>query len=160
MSTRKERPAYDPEAAAAAHETEMERRRSFVMPPEIPRFSIGAFFMPPIWGAGHGQWVTLLFYPLWVFADSVFRYAWFGRTPGFIAGAALMFVLMLGATLFYAFTAQKPAYYRVHDRYTPEQYLRRERVWNVVMILIGIVFLALATYYNLVLFDPSTLSFS
>ena len=29
----------------------------------LPRFNIGAFLLPPIWGAAHGFWVTILFYP-------------------------------------------------------------------------------------------------
>lgn len=153
----KNKPKRDPETIAADHETEMAERRGFRMPDSIPSFNWGAFFMPPIWGAAHGQWMTLLFYPLWVFADSVFRDAFYGRSPVFIAAAAVMFVLMAAATVFYAATAQKPAYYRVRGRYTPEQYVRRERIWAFCMVAVGVVFIALATYYNLVLLDPTTL---
>ena len=38
----------------------------------IPRLNIGALFLPPIWGPAHGMWATILFYPIWLFADNTF----------------------------------------------------------------------------------------
>ena len=38
----------------------------------VPRVNIGALFMPPIWGAAHGMWATIIFYPLWIVADTCF----------------------------------------------------------------------------------------
>ena len=35
-----------------------------------PWLNIGALLMPPIWGPAKGIWVTILWYPLWVFADN------------------------------------------------------------------------------------------
>lgn len=135
-------------------EREFEEKQAFVLPEPIPSFSLGAFFMPPIWGAGHGQWMTLFFYPLWVFCDSLFRSAYYTRSTLSIVGSIVIGLCMLAVTLFYGMTAQKPAYYRVRNKYTPEQYAKRERVWNVFMIIIGVIFLILATYYNIYWYVP------
>ena len=37
----------------------------------IPRLNIGALFLPPIWGPAHGIWITILWYPVWLFAAAV-----------------------------------------------------------------------------------------
>ncbi|MEG0459959.1 MAG: viscotoxin-A3, partial [Gordonibacter sp.] len=42
----------------------------------IPRLNIGALFLPPIWGPAHGFWASILFYPVWLFADNTFYAAW------------------------------------------------------------------------------------
>ncbi|NTU88531.1 MAG: viscotoxin-A3 [Actinobacteria bacterium] len=146
----------EPESKWAAFEqeerAEFERKRAFVLPKPIPGFSIGAFMMPPIWGPAHGQWATIFFYPLWVFADSIFMSAY--KNGGWvILGAVVIFIAMFVLTFLYAKTAQKPAYYRVREKYTPEQYAKRERVWAVAMTIIGIFVVAFATYYNLFLYD-------
>lgn len=153
----KDRLKFDPATASMQREAEMEQRRNFELPDSIPSFSLGAFLVPPIWGAAHGQWATLLFYPLWVFADNVFRNAFFGHQVVYVVGAIVMLIAMTGVTIFYGATAQKPAYYRVRDKYTPEQYVKHERIWSVCMIVLGAAMIALATYYNLYLFDPATL---
>jgi len=137
-------------------EAERQAKRDFVLPAPIHRLSLGALFMPPIWGAAHGQWPTILFYPLWVFADSMFRTAYYRPSGVTIALAAVMFVLMAGVTIFYALTAQRPAYWRVKDRVSPEKYAHREVIWAITMGIIGIAFIAGATYYNLVMYPHAS----
>lgn len=152
MSSKQEDP--DIEAMRAAHEAELAEKRAFVLPKEIPPFSWAALFMPPIWGPAHGQWITICFYPLWLFTDSVLRTAYYTPTSFNIGAGILIFTLMAAVTIFYAATAQKPAYYRVKDRYTPERYAKRERIWTISMVFMGAVFIALATWYNLAIYRP------
>lgn len=120
--------------------------------PKIARINIGALFMPPIWGPAHGMWPTILFYPLWVFVDSCLMAA---RTQGGSAiPVAILVVLGTAAiTIWFAVTAQAPAYMRVAGRMTVEQFNKRERIWAVISIVIALVFVALATYYNLFLYE-------
>ena len=49
-----------------------EIKRAREMLKAVPKFNIGALFMPPIWGPAHGWWLAIVFYPLWLFADNVF----------------------------------------------------------------------------------------
>jgi hypothetical protein len=52
-------------------------------------------------------------------------------------------------TVFFARTAGVAAYARVASKLPLEQYLRRERIWAAASILIAVIFIALATWYNL-----------
>ena len=56
----------------------------------IPRWNIGALFLPPIWGPAHGFWATILFYPLWLVADNLFYAAYSERTSLAIAFAVII----------------------------------------------------------------------
>lgn len=119
---------------------------------QLPKLSIGALFMPPIWGPAHGIWATIFFYPLWIFADSCFMAAY---KQG---GIAILFAVLVGlgtalVTVWFAVTSQKPAYLRVADRVSIEVYLRRERIWAIVSIAIALILLFAATYFNLFLYD-------
>lgn len=138
--------------AREQEEIDREEKRTFVLPAAVPRLSLGALFMPPIWGAAHGQWATIFFYPLWVFTDSIFMSA-FKNGGVYIIGAIAIFIAMACLTIWFAVTAQTPAYFRVRNKYTPEQYAKRERVWAICMALLAVVFIIAATYYNLVLYD-------
>ncbi|MDR2036200.1 MAG: hypothetical protein LBP91_05990, partial [Coriobacteriales bacterium] len=113
----------------------------------LPRINWGALFMPAVWGPAHGQWITILFYPLWVFADiSLTNAVFFG---GFVYVLAATVVLGTAAvTILYASTAGLKAYERVANRLSKEQYLARERIWTVVCALIALIFIDLATWYN------------
>ena len=46
----------------------------------IPRVNVGALFLPPIWGPAHGIWITILWYPIWLFADNTFYAAFTERS--------------------------------------------------------------------------------
>ena len=62
----------------------------------IPRWNIGALFLPPIWGPAHGFWAV---------ARGVSK----------------------------------------------EMYVRRERIWAVVCVVIGCAMIGFATWYNLMI---------
>ncbi len=118
----------------------------------IPRVNIGALLLPPIWGPAHGFWITILFYPLWLVADNVFYAAWSERTPLALIVAAIVFVIALGVTVAFSVISQPYAAHRAaHRGKTKEEYLKAERIWALVCAIIGVVMIALATYYNLVI---------
>lgn len=118
----------------------------------IPRFNVGAFFMPAIWGPAHGIWAAIVFYPLWLVADNTFYAAFSQRTALSIAIAAIVFVVMVGITVAFALIGQPIAAHRAASRgKTKEEYLASQRVWTVVCIVIGLIAIAAATYYNLVI---------
>lgn len=116
----------------------------------LPYFNIGALLMPPIWGPGHGQMITILFYPLWIFCDNVFYAAYSGPTPLSVGVAIVVFVIMTLFTLAYGRLSQPRGWHRAFDMgKTKEQYLATERKWAIGMAVIGAIFIALATWYNL-----------
>lgn len=116
----------------------------------LPRVNWGAFFMPGIWGPAHGFWVCILFYPLWVFVDYLIYGAYIDPSPMTIAFAVIAGVGILGLTIAFALVSQPFAAHRAENKgVSREQYLRRERIWAVVCVLMAIAALAWATYYNL-----------
>lgn len=116
----------------------------------IPRFNVGAFFMPAIWGPAHGLWVAIIFYPLWLVADNTFYAAFSQRTPLAIAVAAAVFVVMVAITVAFSLIGQPLAARRAASRgKTKEEYLKSQRIWAAACIAIAAVALAAATYYNL-----------
>ena len=116
----------------------------------IPRFNLAAFLMPPIWGPAHGNWVTILFYPLWVFVDNCIYSAYTMRTVGTIIMAAIMVVSLAAATWMFAMVAGPMAAHRAAERgISKETYIRRQKIWAVVCIVIAALMLGFATYYNL-----------
>lgn len=121
----------------------------------LPRFNIGALFLPPIWGPAHGLFLTLLWYPVWLFADNLFFAAYsVGSTFSYIA-AILAFVILTLFTFYFAYAIQPRAALCCIERgKTKEQFQRRQKIWAVVGIIVGILMLAFATYYNLCLRAP------
>ena len=116
----------------------------------IPRFNLAAFLLPPIWGPAHGNWITILFYPLWIFVDNCIYSAYVMRTPGAIAIAVVMVVALAVATWMYAMVAGPMAAHRTAEMGVPkEKYIRRQRIWAVVSIVVAALMLGFATYYNL-----------
>lgn len=118
----------------------------------VPFLNIGAFFLPPIWGPAHGMWATILFYPIWLFADNMFYAAYVEHSPLSVIVAVVVGVVLVALTLAFARLGQPFAAHRAAARgVSKEAYLKRERIWAVVCIVVGCVMLAAATYYNLVL---------
>ena len=117
----------------------------------VPFFNIGALLLPPIWGPAHGTWLTVLWYPVWIFADDMFYSAWKYPSAFTIVLAVLTFVILLGATLLFARLMQPHALHRAIEEKgkTKEQYLRQERIWAIVSVFVGAALIAGATYYNL-----------
>ena len=116
----------------------------------VPRFNIAAFLMPPIWGPVHGMWATILYYPLWLLADNCFVNAVVMQTPLAIVLAIIVAVILLLMTTVFAIISQPFALHRaVENGVSKETYLRRQRIWAVAMVVVAIIALGAATYYNL-----------
>ena len=118
----------------------------------LPRFNVGAFLLPTIWGPAHGIWVTILFYPAWLFIDNLL-YAMYSEPSVLtvVSGLSSLFLLVL-VTVLFGFLSQPYAWHRAHSMgKTKEQYLSAERKWAVGCIFGGLVMLILATVYNLLL---------
>ena len=118
----------------------------------IPRFNLAAFLLPPIWGPAHGNWITILYYPLWVFVDNCIYSAYTMRTAGSIAIAVVMVVALAAATWMFAMVAGPMAAHRAAERgISKETYIKRQRIWAVVCVILAALMLGFATYYNLAL---------
>ena len=118
----------------------------------VPRMNIGALFLPPIWGPAHGIWATILFYPLWLFADNVFYAAFSQRTALSVVVAVLVFASLTAGTVVFAILSQPFAAHRAASRGVSKQtYVRRERMWAYVSVIAGCAMIAAATYYNVVI---------
>lgn len=116
----------------------------------LPRMNWGAFLMPAVWGPAHGFWVTILYYPAWLVADNVFYAAYQDPSPIAIVLAILTFVILLGITIAFGLVAQPLAAHRAESKgVSRAEYLKREHIWVVVSAIIAVVFLGLATWYNL-----------
>ncbi|MGI6591524.1 MAG: viscotoxin-A3 [Eggerthellaceae bacterium] len=121
----------------------------------LPRFNLGALFMPPIWGPAHGMIATLLWYPAWLLADNVFFSAYSLRTPMSFVFAALTFVILFVFAFYFSYAMQpRAAIWCIQRGKTKEQFQRRQRIWGVVSIVIAAILLAFATYYNLNIRTP------
>lgn len=115
----------------------------------IPRWNIGALFLPPIWGPAHGLWVTILFYPLWLFADNMFYAAYSERTPLAITLAIVVGIVLVAVTLLFARLGQPYAAHRAFARGVAKiTFVHRERLWAVVSVIVGLAMIAFATWYN------------
>lgn len=117
--------------------------------PALPRFSWAAFALPPVWGPAHGQWVGVLFLPIWLFADSAVESAARGRWA--VTGAV---IVALGTVAFQAYFAKRAngvAWRRVSDRMSVDEFARRERVWALACVPVGLLLLGWGLLYRFVL---------
>lgn len=132
-------------------EDQVQAERAFLE--GVPFLNIGAFLLPPIWGPAHGSWITVLWYPIWIFADDIFYSAWHYHSPLSVVIALLTFVALLVITFLFARLMQPRALHRAVDELgkTKEQYLAAERKWAIGCAIGGAVLIAGATYYNLVI---------
>lgn len=118
----------------------------------LPRFNIGAFFLPPIWGPAHGIWITVLYYPAWLFLDNMLYTAYANPTTINAVLAVSILAIYIAVTAAFAILSQPYAAHRAEDMgKTREQYLKSERIWAVVCILVGLLMIAFASYYNVFL---------
>lgn len=116
--------------------------------PQLPRFNLAAFLIPPLWGPAHGLWAGAIFLPIWLFADSILRTA--GRSMVGIIGAVVVLGVTLAMMWWFARRANGLAWRRVCDRVSVAEYLRRERVWAVVSVPVAALLLGMALYFDLV----------
>ena len=116
----------------------------------LPRVTIGALVMPGIWGPAHGFWACILFYPLMIFIDYVVYGAYIKPEAWTIALAVIGVALYIAASVVFSIVSQPFAAHRAEAKgVSREQYLKRERIWAVVCVIVLIIALAWATYYNL-----------
>lgn len=118
----------------------------------LPPINIGALFMPPIWGAANGIWLAILYYPVWLLADNLFYGAYSNPQP-LTVGLSIVAALVLAlVTVVFARAGQGYACQRALSMgKTKEQYLKNQKKWAVGMVLLAVVMIAAATYYNLVI---------
>lgn len=116
-------------------------------PPQLPRFNLAAFALPPIWGPAHGQWVGAIFLPLWLFADSAIRSA--GEGGAAAAGAVVITVVTLAAQFWFARRANGLAWRRVCEHVGIAQFAARQRVWAVAATPVGVALLGWAVWYDI-----------
>ncbi len=116
----------------------------------VPRVNVGALLMPPIWGPAHGIWATIVFYPLWIVADTCFVNAIVYRSALAIIAGVAVFVLLSAATVAFAIVSQPFALHRALEMgVSKERYLKRQKAWAVAGVIVGGIAIAAATYYNL-----------
>ncbi len=116
----------------------------------LPRVNLGALFLAPVWGPAHGMWAAFLFFVAWLFVDNVIYAAAIEPTVLNVVLAVLMTVALVGGTLVFAIVSQPFAAHRAEAMgESRADYLRRQRVWAVVSIIVAVVVVALASYYNL-----------
>ena len=116
----------------------------------LPPINIGALFMPGIWGPAHGFWACILFYPMYLFADNLFYAAYDTREPWTIALAAVAFVVLVVVHVGFARLGMPLSAHQADNKgVSRETYIKRERIWAVVSIVLAIAAVAWATYYNL-----------
>lgn len=121
----------------------------------LPRFNIGALFLPPIWGPAHGMFLTLLWYPVWLFADNVFFAAYSVQSTISIVMAVLTAAILVLFTFYFSYAIQpRAAIHCIERGMTKEQFQKRQRIWAVVSVIGGLVMIAAATYYNLCIRTP------
>ena len=118
----------------------------------LPRFNVAAFLLPPIWGPAHGIWPTILFYPIWLFADNMFYAAYEHPSVISVSLALVVLVTLVAGTAAFAVVSQPFAAHRAERMgVSREAYLRRQKWWAVGCAVAGAIMIALATYYNLVI---------
>lgn len=116
----------------------------------IPRINIGALVLAPVWGPGHGIWATILLYPLWLFVDNAIYAAFTEQTVLSIVVGVILAVCMIAGMVAFSIVSQPYAAHKAAEKgLSREEYLKRERVWAVVCIVLGVAAVAWATYYNL-----------
>lgn len=132
----------------ALSDKQIEQEREFLK--GIPRFNLAAFLLPPLWGPVYGYWITILFYPAWLFMDNMLYGVYADPTPLTCILAALVCVTYVAFCVAFSLVSQPMAYHRAHAKgVSKEKYLKQQRVWAVVSVLITLVMVAAATYYNL-----------
>lgn len=116
----------------------------------VPRFNLAAFLMPPLWGPVNGFWVTILFYPLWLFTDNMIYAAYANPSALTIALAVLVVAVLLGGMVAFSLISQPIAYHRAAGKgVSKEQYLKHQRIWAAASVVLAALMLGFATYYNL-----------
>lgn len=118
----------------------------------VSRVNVGALFLPPIWGPAHGLWIAIVFYPLWLVADTCFVNAFAEQTPLAVTLGVVVFAALTAVTFAFATVSQKYALMRALSMgVSKETYCKRQRIWAFVSVAVGLAMIAAATYYNVFL---------
>lgn len=132
----------------ALTDKQIEQERKFLE--GVPRFNLAAFLMPPLWGPVNGFWITILFYPLWLFTDNMIYAAYANPSSLTIVLAVLVAAVLLAGMAAFSLVSQPIAFHRAIGKgLSKEQYLRRQRIWALACVVLAALMLAFATYYNL-----------
>jgi len=116
----------------------------------IMPISIGALILPMLWGPAHGIWITILYYPAWMFVDNLIYNTVHMPTIQNIIMTAIVVAVMILVSLVFARLANPQAAHRAAAQgKTKEQYIKSERIWTIASIIVAIIAIVLATYYNL-----------
>ena len=116
----------------------------------IPRFNLAAFLLPPLWGPVYGFWITILYYPAWLFMDNLLYGVYADPSPLTIIFALLVCATYIGFCTAFSLVSQPLAFHRAHAKgVSKEKYLKQQRIWAIVAVVITVIMLVLATYYNL-----------
>jgi hypothetical protein len=117
--------------------------------PRLSGFNLAAFLIPPIWGPAHGQWVGVVFLPIWLFVDSIVA----SGGAGGISTRSASLVVVVATLAFQAFFAKRAnglAWRRVADTVPVAHYARRERWWAIASVPIAAALLGWAVWFHLV----------
>lgn len=116
----------------------------------LPWMNLGAFFMPGVWGPAHGFWACILFYPLYLLADNLLYGVYTQGEAWQIVLAIAAIIVLLALHIGFARVSGPLSAHRAQGKgVSRETYVKRERIWMVVSIVIAVAFLAWGTYYNL-----------
>ena len=118
--------------------------------PALPRFNWAAFLIPPLWGPAHGEWLGIVFLPIWLFADSIIGVSGYGGNVTRVV-AVLVLALTLAFQVWFGRRGNGMAFRRVWDTTTVEAFARRERVWAMASIPLALAIVGWAVYFHLVL---------
>ncbi len=118
----------------------------------LPPINVGALFMPPIWGAAHGIWIAILYYPAWLLIDNLLYGVYENPEPLTVVFAILAVIVLAAGTIFFARISQSYGLMRaLKAGKTKEQYRKTQVKWAVAMTIVAVIMLVAATYYNLVI---------
>ena len=116
--------------------------------PRLPRFNLAAFALPPVWGVFHGQWVGVLFVPIWVFVDSAASTASRGIVS--LVGAVVLALFTVIFQVFFAKRANGVIWRNTAGHMSVDEFRRRQRLWAVFCVPLGIFVYAWMIHYRLV----------
>lgn len=116
----------------------------------LPRFNVAAFLLPPIWGPANGLWVTILYYPAWLFTDNIIYAAYADSSVVSVVLAVLVALTLLAVSIAFSLVSQPIAAHRAESRgISRDAYLKRQRIWAWASVIIAVAMLSFATWYNL-----------
>ena len=136
----------------AGHPAEAVSGRLILAPgeplPGLPRFNVAAFLIAPLWGPAHGQWVGVVFLPLWLFVDSIVVSAGASGIATRVA-AAIVVAATLAFQAFFGKRANGLAWRRVAEKVPVAQFLRGERWWAIVSVPVAVTVVGWAVWFHL-----------